>query len=344
MKKIKKTFILFVLFIAALTLTSAAMASTGPFSNDPADYTFELFDVNDGLPSSYITSLTGGPDGSIFVGTWSATLKFDGSTFSKLSDSGRAEGVTPTHITSLYYDAAKDVLWISSIFNKNAGLFRYQNGQFIRYSKIDGLPSDNISAITGGGGKIFIGTWGGALAVYANDKFEIINKNNGLSDNFISSLAYSERTGELWAATKFSGANLIIDSKIIIMDDHTSSLVNNYVHKIAIDESQNSVYFGTSGGISKYNGSAWQNIITGPESIADNFIKDIFIFRSASYDKPIVYFVSSGVLSIFYNESFFNFDIIKFSGRQLEINAIYVDEKNIYLGTDKGVCKIGRRN
>ncbi|HPG57276.1 MAG TPA: hypothetical protein PKW98_05620, partial [Candidatus Wallbacteria bacterium] len=279
-----------------------------------------------------------------YVGTWSGVMKFDGSIFSKIEGAGgRVEGVAPQYISALYYDTPSETLWIGSMFNKNAGLFKYRGGHFTRYSAIDGLPSDNISSICASGGKIYAGTWGGGVAVFDQNRFETLSKKNGLSDNYISSLAYSEKTSSLWAGSKFSGANLIKDGKITVMDDHTSTLVNNYVHRIVIDEAQNTVYFGTSGGVSKFNGAAWQNIITGPDALCNNFIKDIHISNSKSYDKAVLYFMSAGDLSISCDNAFYNINIKKLSGRDLELNAVYADDNYIYLATDRGLCKIGRR-
>ncbi len=323
---------------------AASINSLAGFSSDVNDYTFEFYDADNGLINPYITALAGDGKGGLYVGTWGGVMRFDGSIFSKIEGAGgRVEGVAPQYISALYYDAPSETLWIGSMFNKNAGLFKYRGGHFTRYSALDGLPSDNISSICASGGKIYAGTWGGGVAVFDQNRFKTLSKKNGLSDNYISSLAYSEKTGSLWAGSKFSGANLIKDGKVTIMDDHTSTLVNNYVHRIVIDETQNTVYFGTSGGVSKFNGAAWQNIITGPDALCNNFIKDIHISNSKSYDKAVLYFISSGDLSISRDNVFYNVNIKKLSGRDFELNAVYADENYIYLATDRGLCKIGRR-
>jgi hypothetical protein len=331
-----------VLFV--LTLTAAPCPARSVSAEEPSAYTFEFYDSDNGLTNQYITSLAFGGSHGLFTGTWGGVMKFDGSVFTKLDGgSGRIEGVTPQFISSLYYDAPTDTLWIGSMFNKNAGLFKYHNGHFTRYCSLDGLPSDNVSSVCSGGGKIYAGTWGGGIAVFDGTKFEVISKKNGLSDNYINSLAYSAKTSAMWAASKFSGANLIKDGNITVMDDHTSSLVNNYVHKLAVDDSENIVYFGTSGGVSKFNGAAWQNTITGAETISDNFIKDIFIYKPKSSYKSTIYYISANNISISTDNSYRNINIKKLSGRELELNAIHADENYIYLATDRGLGKIGRR-
>lgn len=327
-----------------LALTAAPVTAQSVLTEETPGYTFEFYDSDNGLTNQYITSLAHGGKHGLFTGTWGGVMKFDGSVFTKLEgSSGRIEGVAPQFISSLHYDEPTDTLWIGSMFNKNAGLFKYHNGHFTRYCSLDGLPSDNVSSVCPGGGKIYAGTWGGGIAVFDGAKFEVISKKNGLSDNYINSLAYSPKTSALWAASKFSGANLIKDGKIIVMDDHTSSLVNNYVHKLAVDDSENIVYFGTSGGVSKFNGAAWQNIITGAATISDNFIKDIFIFKPKLSYKSTIYYISANNVSISNDNSFNNVNIKKLSGRELELNAISADENYIYLATDRGLGKIGRR-
>jgi len=327
-----------------LTLTAAPCPAAPASAEGSSAYTFEFYDSDNGLTNQYITSLAYGGGHGLFTGTWDGVMKFDGSVFTRLDGgSGRVEGVAPRFISSLYYDGSTDTLWIGSIFNKNAGLFKYHNGHFTRYCSLDGLPSDNVSSVCSGGGKIYAGTWGGGIAVFDGTKFEVISKKNGLSDNYINSLAYSAKTSALWAASKFSGANLIKDGKITVMDDHTSSLVNNYVHRLAVDDSENIAYFGTSGGVSKFSGAAWQNIITGAETFGDNFIKDIFIYRPESSYKSTIYYISANNVSIYADNVYHNIDIKKLSGREFELNAIYADESFIYLATDRGLGKIGRR-
>ncbi|HBC76921.1 MAG: hypothetical protein A2008_06645 [Candidatus Wallbacteria bacterium GWC2_49_35] len=333
----------FILSACAVSASFAASSLAG-FSSDTNDYSFEFYDSDNGLINQHITSLAPDNKGSIYTGTWGGIMKFDGSIFAKIEGAGgRVEGVAPQFVSALFYDAKTDTLWIGSMFNKNAGLFKYHNGHFTRYSMIDGMPSDNVSAVCAGGGKIYAGTWGGGIAVFDGTKFEVLNRKNGLSDNYITSLAYSEKTSALWAASKFSGANLIKDGRVTVMDDHTSSLVNNYVHKLVLDDAENMVYFGTSGGVSKFNGAAWQNVITGPDTIGDNFIKDIFICKPKSFDRSIVYYITANDVSVSFDNAYYNIVIKKLSGRDLELNAVAADENYIYLATDRGLCKIGRR-
>ncbi|HNY13467.1 MAG TPA: two-component regulator propeller domain-containing protein [Candidatus Wallbacteria bacterium] len=241
------------IFIAAALLLSQPRTSCAfEAHHDIRNYVFEIFGTDRGLPSDFVTAVTPvpGDSSSVLVGTWNGIVTFDGLIFHDFAKSTRIEGESPKNVTSLYYDAKGD-LWIGTMFYENAGLFKFSNGQFTRYSVADGLPSNNVTCIAGGPDALFLGTWGGGLVSCEGDKFNIINKSKGLSDNMISSVAYDPNSRVLWAGTKYSGANSIRDSKIEIMDDHTSQLINNNVHMIAIDSAQNTVYFGTSGGYSK---------------------------------------------------------------------------------------------
>ncbi len=339
-------FMVALLITAAFYSLNAYIISKASFANDGnrhGEYTFEFYDSDNGLKNPFITSLAFDGKGGLYAGTWGGVMRFDGSVFTELESGGdRIEGIAPRFVSALYFETGRGILWIGSTFNKNAGLYKYHNGHFTRYCSIDGLPSDNISSICGGDDKIYAGTWGGGIAAFDGSKFEIFSRINGLSDNYISSIAYSAKTSTLWAASKFNGANMIKNGKITIMDDHTSSLVNNYVHKTAVDDAENTVYFGTSGGISKFNGAAWQNIITGADSINDNFIKDIFIYKPESFAATKIYYITAGGVSISENNNFINIDIKKLSGRELNLNTIAADEHFIYIATDRGLCKIGR--
>lgn len=333
-----------ILHYAVIIAAFIILIDAGTYSFAAADinnFKFEVYTQDNGLPADFVTSIEKSDESdSVYIGTWGGLVKFDGSIISNITKTGRAEGIIPKNITCIHMDKT-GVLWVGTIFYENAGLYRYQNGIFVRYSTLDGLPTNNISAITSSAnGTIYIGTWGGGLVSFDGNKFSVKNKSNGLSDNYISSLEYNGQTDSLWAGTKFNGANLIKkDGSIEVYDDHTSSLVNNNVHKIAIDESQNITWFGTSGGISKFNGAAWQNIITGPQSISNNFIKSMFINNS------IVYIVTNDGFSIFANERWENYGFSeKNNFFESQINFIYNLNDTIYLATDRGLYKIGRRN
>jgi len=301
-------------------------------------FKFETMTMSDGLPSNYVTSIAGAPDGSVYFGTWGGVVKYDGQMMRPIGETGRVEGIIPKNISSLYIDG-EGTLWIGTLFYENAGLFRYRNGQFERFTQLDGMPSNNVTCISGSSDEIFIGTWGGGLAVYDGKGFSVKNKAAGLSDDFITSIDFDDNSKSLWVATKFNGANLIRGGRIEIMDDHTSSLVNNNVHKVLVDPNQNYTYFGTSGGISRYNGATWQNIIKGPGSIGNNFICSFFLYRS------ILYFITGDGMSILSEGNWSNISFDSASGfHQAQLNAIYVDERFIYIGTDRGLYKIGRRN
>ncbi len=326
--------------IAALLLLIPGTATAFEGHHDIHNYSFEIFGVDRGLPSDFVTSVTPvpGDSSSVTVGTWKGIVTFDGLIFHDFAKSTRVEGESPRNVTSLYYDAKGD-LWAGTMFYENSGLFKFSNGQFTRYSTADGLPSNNVTCVTGGPEALYFGTWGGGLVLYEGDKFSVINKSKGLADNMISSVAYDPNSRVLWAGTKFSGASSIRDSKIEIMDDHTSQLVNNNVHMIAVDTAQNTVYFGTSGGYSKYNGATWQNTIKGRGSIESNFVRAIYFYRST------IYFATDNGLSISSEGNCFNMnfnDSVNF--KKCQINSIYVDDRAIYLGTDRGLYKIGRRN
>lgn len=321
---------------AGAAVQQAGSREDRSFSKDR--FKFELLTTAQGLPSDYVTSVAGAPDGSVYIGTWGGVVKYDGQMMRTIGDTGRVEGIVPKNVSSLYVDG-EGSLWIGTMFYENSGLFRYKNGQFERFTQLDGMPSNNVTCAAGSSDEIFVGTWGGGLAVYDGKGFSVKNKASGLSDDFITSVDYDENSKSLWVATKFNGANLVKNGRIEIMDDHTSSLVNNNVHKVLVDANQNFTYFGTSGGISRYNGATWQNIIKGPKSIGNNFICSIFLHRS------ILYFITGDGMSILSEGNWSNVDFDDASGfHRSELNAIYVDDRSIYIGTDRGLYKIGRRN
>lgn len=335
--------IIYTLIFIIVTIFNYSIVYSIPLSSNLDDYIFQLYDLDNGLNDLFVTSIISDENHGFYVGTWKGILKFDGMVFSKLEMVDNL-GIEPSNISCLCFDEKTKTLWIGSIFNKNHGLFKYQNGQFTRYTTIDGLPNNNITSICLGDGKVFIGTWGGGIAIYDGTKFNVLNTQNGFFDDFITSVDFNLNDKSLWVSSKYNGVCVLKDDKLTVLDDHTSSLVNNYVHKLAIDKFENVIYFCTSGGLSKYDGKNWENIITSSNSISSNFVKDVFIFRKNLNEKPIVYCITSNDISILSELKVYNLLIKEKYGMNFFVNSICVDDGVIYLGTNKGVCKIARRN
>ena len=85
-------------------------------------------------------------------------------------------------------------LWVGGY----GGLTRLRNGEFSRFTKADGLPSENIRSLYGDGdGVLWIGTYDGGLARFANGKITRYSTRNGLFNNGVFQILEDGR-GNFW--------------------------------------------------------------------------------------------------------------------------------------------------
>lgn len=150
--------------------------------------------------------LAGGPDGSIWAGTFSNGLWRYRNGETRLFTA--ADGLSSGQIRSLYSDA-QGTLWIGTL---DGGLNAFRDGTFVSYRARDGLLSDNIYGITGDGESLWLSTPRGIcritlsqLANFAAGRVKSLQPANyGVADGLRSAQTTDgERfsNGTLWFAT-----------------------------------------------------------------------------------------------------------------------------------------------
>ncbi len=110
--------------------------------NASAQYRFDSWTADEGLPQNSVYSITQTSDGYIWFTTFDGLVRFDGVNFkvfnksnSKDFKTNRLRGVLP---------GDDGTLWI---VNENAGLMKFRDGRFRTFTADDGLPSNNIIGI-----------------------------------------------------------------------------------------------------------------------------------------------------------------------------------------------------
>lgn len=89
------------------------------------DYTIDVRDTDDGLPSSTVTTIAQTPDGYLWVGTFNGLARYDGERFVTFTAGGGLETIN-RRIRGLYTDV-EGTLWINTY---DGGLVSYRNGIF----------------------------------------------------------------------------------------------------------------------------------------------------------------------------------------------------------------------
>ena len=125
----------------ALPLTWMALLLFAP---DPAhaQYGFDVWTVDNGLPENEIRGITQTPDGYLWIATFNGLVRFDGVHLTIFNR--KTPGLGSNQFGSILQGREGD-LWIASVDN---GLIRYHDGVFRAYGKQRGISGDTVNGLT----------------------------------------------------------------------------------------------------------------------------------------------------------------------------------------------------
>ena len=109
-----------------------------------AQYRFDQWTADTGLPQNSIYDIHQARDGYIWLATFDGLVRFDGVRFTVFNKSN-SPGVGNNRFTCLYEDRQGD-LWMGT---QNGGLTRLRRGVFTTYTTDHGLPHNLIKGVTG---------------------------------------------------------------------------------------------------------------------------------------------------------------------------------------------------
>jgi len=132
-----------------------------------AQYRFDSWTTNHGLPQSSVIAIAQTRDGYLWLTTFNGLARFDGVRFT-VFDRNNSPGMSANDCTVLHEDAA-GALWIGT---GESGVMRYQNGVFTSFTTAQGLPRGSVRRIQSGPeGELLVSTgWGSARL--RNGRFE----------------------------------------------------------------------------------------------------------------------------------------------------------------------------
>jgi signal transduction histidine kinase/ligand-binding sensor domain-containing protein len=126
----------FILAVARLSLLSLVC-----FPRATAQYRFDSWTTDNGLPQNSIRSIIQTRDGYLWMTTFDGLVRFNGVQF-KVFDKSNTRGLSTNRFTSLYED--KDgTLWAGT---GDGGLTLYRDGVFTSYTAADGVPPGQVLA------------------------------------------------------------------------------------------------------------------------------------------------------------------------------------------------------
>ena len=107
-----------------------------------AQYRFDSWTTDDGLPQNSVYSITQTPDGYIWLTTLDGLVRFDGVRFTVFNKNNQKN--LPGNRFVKFFAEADNTLWICM---EESGLVRYRNGEFQTFTTADGLPSNLVHEI-----------------------------------------------------------------------------------------------------------------------------------------------------------------------------------------------------
>jgi signal transduction histidine kinase/ligand-binding sensor domain-containing protein len=147
-----------------------------------AQYGFENWTVDNGLPENEIRGITQTPDGYLWIATLNGLARFDGVRMTIFTR--KTPGLTSNQFGTIMQGRGGD-LWIDTVVN---GLVRYHDGSFRSYGKQQGIPGDINGLTDDDGGNLWALSSGRILRWdEASDRFVDIapRSPNRLYRNFI---------------------------------------------------------------------------------------------------------------------------------------------------------------
>ncbi|MBP5325298.1 MAG: response regulator, partial [Pseudobutyrivibrio sp.] len=212
-------------------------AATG--QEEKLSYAGKIYDASNGLPASEANFITCDTEGFIWIGSYSGLLKYDGSSFTPISE---LEGITNGR--ALFVDSKGNV-WIGT--NDNGVVALSMQGEAYRFTLKDGLPASSIRSFAEDEkGNVFIATTAGLAYVDEGKTLHALDDSRINNQRILRISADS--SGKIYGYTKL-GDTFEISDCAISKYYRTSHLGNEKLtHLYADPESEDHVYIGTASG------------------------------------------------------------------------------------------------
>jgi ligand-binding sensor domain-containing protein len=175
------------------------------------DGKFKNFTTKEGLTNNYTTCVTGGEDGTIYIGTNGGLNTYTDGVFSTYTT---ANGLINNDVRSVHVDS-NGVLWVGT----NAGLTQLKNRKWTTFTTKSGLANDRVrSILRDHDGNLWIGTNGGGLSRMWGTTISSYTTYDGLIDGYVSALC-EDTEGNLWVGTVGGGLHRFQDGKFTVFGE-----------------------------------------------------------------------------------------------------------------------------
>ena len=209
--------------------------------------------------------------GTIWVSTSTGIFRYEDSKFSKFEVPIAKDSITSYAITagraSLSLEDSQGNLWFGT---DGYGAIKFDGKSFTRFSKKDGLCSNNVNSIVEDKqGKIWFAcmqsyqpkmTGDGGVCRYDGKTFTKFPDIKGLSKNDIYTI-YETRTGDVWIGASGVGAYRY-DGKTFTLFNQSDQphRIRNFGIQSVLEDRNGTLWFGFSGGLFRFNGKKFFNV------------------------------------------------------------------------------------
>lgn len=161
------------------------------------DYQFDVWQTDQGLPQSTVTSIVQTPDGYLWLGTQNGLVRFDGVNF-KVFNENNTPAIKNNRMVRLFVDH-QGTLWVSG---EQGELLCLQNGRFGYYKMPgEGTDFDYARAICDDAeGNLWVASCEQQLIRFGKDGFTEPSANwslSGVQPNVVA----SDQAGQVWVGT-----------------------------------------------------------------------------------------------------------------------------------------------
>ncbi len=218
-----------------------------------AQYRFDSWTTENGLPQNSVYSILQTADGYIWLTTLDGLVRFDGVRFTVFNKSNWKN--LPSNRFIKLFAEADNTLWICT---EESGLVRYRNGEFQTFTTADGLPSNNLrEVLQDTDGSLLIFTENG-IARFRDNRFSIERK-----QDFRDYKIYIAPSGTRWEmdkdglrATGKDGREMRYDLPFDANNIASDRTFNYFYYVEMLEDSGGALWFSAAGNLYKLKDGA----------------------------------------------------------------------------------------
>ena len=202
------------------------------------EYSAVLYNNKNGMPTSEANVIAQTSDGFLWIGSYAGLIRYDGTTFERVSST---TGIA--NVTCLYTDSS-DRLWIGT---NDSGLFLMGKGYLQNWNKQNGLLSLSIRALAeDSNGNMYTSSAAGGLAMIDADQNLTVLSDERIAGQSISELRLGS-DGLIYGFTAAGDLFTVDNGKVVTFLSHDECRIKNITSILPDAGHAGNLYVGTVG-------------------------------------------------------------------------------------------------